>query len=79
MKTRHLLLLFLAFCASFMMLNASVPASVPDVDDDDENFESLNDFRFANFSEADWFDNDYIRSLRQYLDDVAVGKVKDEE
>ena len=79
MKTRYLLLLFLAFCASFMMLNASVPASVPDNDDDDENFESLNDFRFANFSDADWFDNDYIRSLRQYLDDVAAGKVKDEE
>lgn len=80
MKTRQLLLLFLAFCASFMMLNASVPASLPDIDDEveTENFESLNDIRFANFSDEDWLDNDYIRSLRLYLDEVVAGEVEDE-
>lgn len=81
MKTRQLLLLFLAFCASFIMLNASVPASVPELGDKEgtDDSVSLNDIRFANFSDVDWLDNDYIRSLRLYLDEVASGKVEDEE
>ena len=39
---------------------------------------SLNDIRFANFKDEDWLDNDYIRCLRQYLDDYNSGKIEDE-
>ena len=37
---------------------------------------SLNDIRFDGWTDEDWLDNDYIRALRQYLDDFAAGKVE---
>lgn len=38
----------------------------------------LNDIRFANFKTSkDWVDNEYIRTLRRYLDDYTAGKVED--
>lgn len=40
--------------------------------------ESLNDIRFGGFQEKDWLDNEYIRTLRRYLDDVHSGKKRDE-
>jgi hypothetical protein len=40
--------------------------------------ESLNDIRFGGFQEKDWLDNEYIRTLRRYLDDVHGGKKRDE-
>lgn len=43
-----------------------------------ENGKSLNDLRFDNFKDDDWIDNEYIRCLRQYLDDYNQGKIKDE-
>ena len=81
MKTKKLLSLVLAFFASSLMLCATAQTTETEqiVEDDTENFESLNDIRFANFSDEDWLDNDYIRSLRQYLDDVAAGITEDEE
>lgn len=39
----------------------------------------LNDIRFANFNDEDWLDNDYIRCLREYLDDYNGGEFEDEE
>ncbi len=39
---------------------------------------ALNDIRFANFEDKDWLDNDYIRCLRQYIDDYNSGKIEDE-
>lgn len=43
------------------------------------NGKSLNDIRFANFTDKDWLDNEYIRTLRKYLDSFICGKVKDED
>ena len=43
------------------------------------NGKGLNDIRFANFTEKDWRDNEYIRCLRRYLDDYNCGDIKDEE
>ena len=40
--------------------------------------ESLNDIRFAGWTEKDWLDNEYIRTLRQYIDKYNSGKVKNE-
>lgn len=39
---------------------------------------SLNDIRFENFSDDDWLDNDYIHALRDYINDVNQGVIKDE-
>lgn len=35
---------------------------------------SLNDIRFANFQKKDWLDNEYIRTLRQYLNSKNEGQ-----
>lgn len=43
------------------------------------NGKSLNDIRFAHFEEKDWLDNEYIRTLRRYLDDFLSGTIEDEE
>lgn len=41
---------------------------------------SLNDIRFANFkTDKDWVDNDYIRTLRSYLDDYTAGAFENPE
>ena len=40
---------------------------------------SLNDIRFAGWTEKEWLDNEYIRTLRQYLDDYSQGKIENEE
>ena len=41
---------------------------------------SLNDIRFANFkTDKDWVDNDYIRTLRSYLDDYTAGVFENSE
>lgn len=39
---------------------------------------SLNDIRFAGWTEKEWLDNEYIRTLRRYLDDYSQGKIEDE-
>lgn len=47
-------------------------------DDSVRDGKCLNDIRFANFKEEDWLDNEYIRCLREYIDDCNDGKVDDE-
>ena len=49
-----------------------------DLDQEDSLLESLNDIRFADFQEDDWLDNEYIKALRQYVDDFNQGKIEDE-
>lgn len=36
---------------------------------------TLNDIRFKDWDRSDWLDNEYIRTLRRYLDDYNNGKV----
>lgn len=36
---------------------------------------SLNDIRFEGWERSEWLDNEYIRTLRKYLDDYNAGKV----
>lgn len=40
---------------------------------------SLNDIRFSGWTEEDWWDNDYIKALRAYLDEFQAGRIEDEE
>ena len=46
---------------STLVVNADSSQELEDVAD---NGKSLNDIRFANFTEKDWLDNEYIRELR---------------
>ena len=39
--------------------------------------EALNDIRFAGWTSKDWADNEYIRTLRKYLDAYNSGKIED--
>lgn len=39
---------------------------------------SLNDIRFGNWTDKDWLDNDYFRTLRKYIDACYKGEIKDE-
>lgn len=36
---------------------------------------TLNEIRFDGWKRSDWLDNEYIRTLRKYLDDYNSGKV----
>ena len=40
--------------------------------------ESLNDIRFKGWTEKQWFDNDYIRELRRYIDACSEGEIVDQ-
>ena len=37
--------------------------------------DSLNTIRFAGWGKKEWLDNEYIRTLRKYLDDYNSGKI----
>lgn len=38
----------------------------------------LNDIRFGNWTDKDWLDNDYFRTLCKYIDACYKGEIKDE-
>ncbi len=38
---------------------------------------SLNDIRFKNWTDNDWYDNDYFRELRKYLNACYQGEIVD--
>ena len=63
--------------------SAEVRADSKEEQDEDgvlSNSISLNDIRFANFkTDKDWVDNDYIRTLRSYLDDYSAGVFENSE
>lgn len=66
---------FVARADSTLVVNADSSQELEDVAD---NGKSLNDIRFANFTEKDWLDNEYIRELRKYIDSFLKGNVKNE-
>lgn len=39
--------------------------------------ETLNDIRFAGWGKAEWVDNEYIRTVRRYLDAYNNGEIED--
>lgn len=42
-------------------------------------FENLNQIRFKDWTDEDWLDNDYFRTIRQHIDAWKSGKIKSEE
>lgn len=65
--------------SEIMSMDSSCSDSIQYEDDSIGNGKGLNDIRFANYTEKDWLDNEYIHCLRRYLDDYNNGKIKDEE
>lgn len=43
------------------------------------NGKSLNDIRFGNWTHNDWYDNDYFRALRKYIDACYNGEIKNDD
>ena len=48
-----------------------------EVADDTPKGVALNDIRFAGWTSKEWADNEYIRTLRKYLDAYNSGKIED--
>ena len=44
---------------------------------EEKRSESLNDIRFAGWGKAEWVDNEYIRTVRRYLDAYNNGEIED--
>lgn len=43
-----------------------------------QDYGGLNGIRFNNWEEKDWYDNDYLRELRSYINAVDAGEIDDE-
>ncbi len=60
-------------------MESEVSNDAEPVSGEDGGLEALNDVRFKDWDEEKWMDNDYIRALRGYIDDVLSGKIKDDD
>ena len=43
-----------------------------------QSYGGLNEIRFGDWDEKDWYDNEYLRELRSYIDAVDAGDIEDE-
>ncbi len=48
------------------------------MDSINQSNKSLNDIRFAGWTEKEWLDNEYIRALRRHIDDFLNGEKSDQ-
>lgn len=79
------ILLFLTVITTLSVYSQQNPSTVPkdfkgldttlQTTDTISTGKSLNDIRFDGWEESDWLDNEYIRTLRKYLDDYNKGIV----
>lgn len=66
-------------CGMKQAKQASIIDAVIQAEDTISTRKALNDIRFDGWKEADWLDNEYIRTLRKYLDDYNAGKVSNSD
>ena len=57
--------------------NGNSTSNSCEVADDTPTGVALNDIRFAGWGRNEWADNEYIRTLRKYLDEYNSGKIED--
>ena len=55
----------------------AMDATTTDAIEENANGETLNDIRFEGWGKNEWVDNEYIRTLRNYLDEYNSGKIED--
>lgn len=76
----------ITFIATFFALSAysmepdkvkqdSIIDTAIQAEDTIDTRKTLNDIRFDGWERSDWLDNEYIRTLRKYLDDYNSGRV----
>lgn len=58
--------------------SSEISNTLTDIEEETQS-KSLNDIRFDGWESKDWLDNDYIRALREYLDDYSQGKIGNED
>lgn len=57
-------------------MNDALEGNLTDIQEPAEG-KSLNEIRFAGWNDRDWLDNEYIRTLRAYLNAYVQGKISD--
>jgi len=60
------------------MTDDEIEAELKAIIDSSSDSESLNEIRFGNWTEKDWYDNDYFRFLRKCIDDCLKGIENDD-
>lgn len=80
-KIAFIISTIIALSACNYQKHSTVPKDFEDLDttlqttDSIKRNKSLNDIRFDGWEDSDWLDNEYIRTLRKYLDDYNNGIV----
>ncbi len=64
----------LAFSMEYSNLKQDIDRTLQ-ITDTISTRKTLNDIRFKDWDRSDWLDNEYIRTLRKYLDDYNKGIV----
>ena len=59
------------------LINGNSTQNSCEVADDTHKGVALNDIRLAGWGRNEWVDNEYIRTLRKYLDGYNSGKIED--
>ena len=57
--------------------NEQISPIVTDTITEEKRSETLNDIRFAGWGKAEWVDNEYIRTVRKYIDAYNNGEFTD--
>jgi len=57
--------------------NEQIYPTVTDTITETKTSETLNDIRFAGWGKAEWVDNEYIRTVRKYIDAYNNGEITD--
>lgn len=65
-------------CISANIISEDNLDTIPDIESPNED-ESLNDIRFAGWTEDDFYCNDYLRAFRRYMNTWLQGKEIDED
>lgn len=60
-----------------IMTTETTDATPNDAIEENTGGEALNDIRFAGWGKNEWVDNEYIRTLRKYLDEYNSGRIQD--
>lgn len=85
MKTQIIFIAAMAILSTGSMKQGKTTGETSNIDTTIESTDTigtrktLNEIRFDGWERNDWLDNEYIRTLRKYLDDYNAGKVSNSD
>lgn len=85
MKTQIIFIAAIAILSAGSMKQGKTTGETSNIDTTIESTDTigtrktLNEIRFDGWERNDWLDNEYIRTLRKYLDDYNAGKVSNSD